>query len=104
MEGLVAKVEDMIWIKEVPEKRTTGGLHVDNIIEVVCIVFPTAEVFWFKAEKGKEYATKIIRAYKKKHQEFEDTRCSMGMVHIFMPEEKYNSIVTRNEGWVSDII
>ena len=100
MERLVAKVEDMIWIKEVPER----GLDMKEIIEVACLVFPSAEVFWFEVERGKKYTEKVIRTWKEHHPEFDDTTCSMGMVHIYMHREKYNSIVTTNEGWVSDII
>lgn len=69
----------------------------DDLIEVVCWVFPTGEVFWMEAldENGKyrkDYSDKVLKKYKAKHPELDGTDCTIGAVNIRMPRKNYIAI------------
>jgi len=57
---------------------------------------PSGEVLWFEANKGSEYLSKVISAWKKQHPEFEGTKCTMGCIEIRMPVDKYHAIAATN--------
>jgi len=66
-----------------------------NLINVTCFVFPTNETLWFKTDS--EYQELVLKAWKEKHPEFEESDCTMGVVNIIMPEENYDAIKATNQ-------
>lgn len=57
-----------------------------KLIEVSCICFPDGSNYWHPSDR--EHTEKAIDLWKSKNLEF-DNRCTMGMVQIWMPEDKY---------------
>lgn len=68
-----------------------------GIIEVCCVVLPTAETLWFKTKgKSKDYLRELLRQWRKQHPEFDGTECSSGAVLIHMPENNYRAIQAKS--------
>ncbi len=78
-------------------RSALGEVEMNDLIEVVCMVFPSGECFWFEAcdEDGKYrdgYGIKVNDKWKSENPEYMETDCSAGMVLIKMPREKYIAI------------
>ncbi len=68
----------------------------NELIDVACCVFPTGEVLWFEAEKGSEYLSKVTNAWIEQNPEFVGTKCTSGIIQIWMPVDKFNAIQASN--------
>jgi len=76
------------------QETPTGS---DQLVDVAVLVLPTGEVFWINIEQyTQDYVCKVIQTWKEQHPEFDDSKCSMGMVVIKMPLSRYNSLHTSN--------
>ena len=74
--------------------------EIEDVVPVVCCVFPDGTTFWLKAEKtGKETrerAKDIISQWNEANPEYVNTKCTLGFVEIWMPREKYYSLQADN--------
>lgn len=67
-----------------------------EIINVICVVFPSGEIYWFEASQGQEFLEKLIQKWKDKNQWANNSDCTMGCIEIKMPREKYFNIQSTN--------
>jgi hypothetical protein len=69
-----------------------------TIVDVVCIVLPSGEVFWIEKSMINEHCNPkiIIEVWRANHPEYNNTPCTMGIVEIKMPKTKYDGIQTNN--------
>ena len=59
-------------------------------ISAVCLVVPPGEVLWMESPQDSAEVRAVVAAWKDQNPEY--SGCSMGMVEIRMPADKYRAI------------
>lgn len=67
-----------------------------KLIDVVCAVFPNGDTLWFEADKGKDYLSCVVAAWREQHPEYINIPATMGAVEIRMPRERFDAIISTN--------
>ena len=75
------------------EKYVNSG----ELISALCLVTPDGCAHWFESNKGRVYVEQVISAWKEQNPEYENTMCTMGVIEIRMPKERFNKIPANNE-------